>query len=212
MMYVTVPAVGGTDGIPAALHPKAHVLRVVRKAVPRRGVVAIVGGDGKPAINAATGKPLTKVGDVPTDNHRVSIYNEYALDWLDITVPGDMVVSTDLTAIHAKDRPRDVDVSPMGEVTVRRRVVSKRRLEAPKPLTDGKRVFAVMIGSERRLYDAENFDFVGPIAAGEKPAVAAAHHKRVLVGFAAASHYAKCERARAWRAGFLAQVAGRRAS
>ena len=212
--YVSVPSKVGTDGIPESLHPKAHFLRLLRKSIPRKVLTVVTGQDGKPVIDKSTGKPKVVVSEAPTDRHRISFYDDLSRSWTDIVVDGGMVVSSDINRIPAKRRPRDIEVTPTGRVMPKPRITTARAprgaLAGPAPQSDGKRVFAVTLGGMHcALYDAVNFAHVVDVAAGEKPSDVAARAKKTLVGFADASHYAQCARAKAWAKARKIELAGR---
>jgi hypothetical protein len=191
MIYATVPVLLGVEGTPTALQPKPRVLRMLRKAVPRRVLEAVLDAKGAVVIDKATGKPRTREVEVPTDFHRVQVYDELGKIWMSLTLPGSTLISDDLNTVALRDRPRMAESTGGAKVVApRRRAVPKRtRPVVEKPAADGKRVFAVLIGNKKSLHDAANFDKIADVAASEKPKDAAKRVRKELVGFAGASRY-----------------------
>jgi len=205
-VYTTVPTLYGSEGIAPALQPAPHILRVVRKALPIKLRRRIMGAADK----AACGVGGEEIINVPSDKHCCRIYNPFGGNWFGIILPGETIISTNITRVALRDRPQDIHALGDGRVRwAARRHAANRRVQnaSPKPAPDGRRVFVATIGNKKSLRDAANFDFVVDVHSGEKAKDAATRVKRVLVGAAAAGLYARSRRAGAWRAGFKAQIA-----
>jgi len=210
MIYVTVPSGVGLKGTTEALRPLPHMLRLFQKAVPRQVVTheLVFDAKKKPVVDALTGKQKTRVKkvEVPSDAHRVIVYNDYAREWESLTLSGDTVVSTDLDRIPCHLKPSgDPLKATVGKATARRAGAGGFKRTKPVPEAQGpdakRRVIIVTIGVTKGLYDVGDGSHAGDIPAGTKAKNAAAKLKRVLVCRTECGAYAMHVLVEKWKQG-----------
>jgi hypothetical protein len=134
---------------------------------------------------------------------QVLVWNTYSHEWMSMTVPGDMLVSTEISLIPITERPRKVQDIAKKKAD---RAAHLPKFQRVKPIpekipADGKKVFKGKLGRVSVLLDIGDGSKVCEVPDGTTFADAAKKLKRVLVSQSSATEYAMFVFTEAWKAG-----------
>jgi len=192
-IYATVVHPGGVHGTPESLHPKPQAVRLFEKAIKHERTKLVFLKDGVPAIDKKTGKQKTEKIVTVTDKHRVLFFHGNYREWMSLVMPGNVVLTKDLSGIPSYGRPGKGDSVEPGKK--KRDTSHLHKFKRTKPLpdktpADGKRVFRGTIGLEGVLLDAGDGSRVATVPENKSFKEVAKAHKRELVSNDAATPYA----------------------